>query len=298
MKSRIVREFLQSQMSSKHQQLDNSERTLQSYMTRSGVVSLDAETERVVKQLSQLEATRDALGVEIAAAQKTLSSLKAELAVQEPNVAKAMGESNDAYIKLLQSQIARLEVQRDLIVAQNTQETSVQVGMTADKLGDLDRQVAQLKKTLRSRTESFLGSVVPEGKDQNGSQGSAGVLGLFKQKIIEQQIELDGLAAKKEALDNVIVDYEQQFNQIPQKSIELAKLQRSRLSSEKLYLLVEEKFNEAAITETSELGSVNVIDPAVAPHEPISPRPLVNMALATILGLGAGVGDCSSTFSS
>ena len=76
MKSRVAREFLQSQLGTKHQQLDNAERTLQSYMTNSGVVSLDAETERVVKQLSQLEATRDGLDVEIASAQKTLSSLK------------------------------------------------------------------------------------------------------------------------------------------------------------------------------------------------------------------------------
>ncbi len=131
MKSRVVREFLQSQLGSKHQQLDNAERTLQSYMTRSGVVSLDAETDRVVKQLSQLEATRDGLEVDIASAQKTLASLKAELAVQEPNVAKAMGESNDAYIKLLQSQVARLEVQRDLIVSQNTEESATQV--TSDR---------------------------------------------------------------------------------------------------------------------------------------------------------------------
>ncbi len=56
----------------------------------------------------------------------------------------------------------------------------------------------------------------------------------------------------KVALNAVIAEYERQFNQIPEKSIELAKLQRARLSSEKLYLLVEEKFNEAAITETSE----------------------------------------------
>ena len=54
---------------------------------------------------------------------------------------------------------------------------------------------------------------------------------------------------------------EKKFNQIPRKSIELAKLQRSRLSSEKLYLLVEEKFNETAIKEKSQFatnGNVNI----------------------------------------
>ena len=57
----------------------------------------------------------------------------------------------------------------------------------------------------------------------------------MKQKIIEQQIELDGLKAKRGALDAVIGDYEQQFNQLPRRNIEMAKLQRSRLSIEKLH---------------------------------------------------------------
>ncbi|MBI4005108.1 MAG: thiol peroxidase [Gammaproteobacteria bacterium] len=79
-----------------------------------------------------------------------------------------------------------------------------------------------------------------------GGEGSASFVTQARQKIIEEQISLDGLAARKKALAVVIADYEKQFNQIPQKSIELARLQRARLSSEKLYLLVEEKFNEAA----------------------------------------------------
>ena len=130
-----------------------------------------------------------------------------------------------------------LKCRRDLIVSQNTEESATQVTLTADKLNDLDRQIAQLKKTLKSRTESFLGSVIPEGRETNGAQGSAGLLGQYKQRIIEQQIELDGLIAKKEALTNVIVDYEQQFNQIPRKSIRTCKAathtieQREALSS-------------------------------------------------------------------
>jgi len=44
-------------------------------------------------------------------------------------------------------------------------------------------------------------------------------------------------------------------------SIELARLQRARISTEKLYTLVEEKFNEASISEQSEFGYVDVIGP-------------------------------------
>ena len=86
----------------------------------------------------------------------------------------------------------------------------------------------------------------------------------------------------------MITDYEKRFNLIPKKSIDLAKLQRSRLSTEKLYLLIEEKFNEAAIQEKSEFGYVEVVDPALVPDKPIRPRKLLNLSLGGLLGFGFG----------
>jgi capsular exopolysaccharide synthesis family protein len=120
-------------------------------------------------------------------------------------------------------------------------------------------------------------------------EGSAGYLAQTKQKIIEQQIELGGLSARERALSSVIADYERQFNRIPQKSIDLARLQRARMSTEKLYLLIEEKYNEAAITEKSEFGYVDIIDPALVPTRPVSPKVVQNLILGILSGLGLGV---------
>jgi capsular exopolysaccharide synthesis family protein len=287
-KSRSLREFLQSQMESKHTSLDSTERAMQTYMRNSGVVSLDAEASKVVDQLSALEATRDGIEVDISTRAKTLNSLKQELATQEPAVAKAIGESNDTYIRLLQEQMARLQVQRDVVIAQNPELADEKI--YSEKLREIDAQIESLKKNLKARTEAYLTTLGP-GDRMNGAEGAtAGFLSQVKQRIIEQQIELDGLKARKDALGGVIKEYERQFNQIPQKSIELAKLQRARLSSEKLYLLVEEKYNEAAITETSELGYVSVMDPAAVPRSPVSPKIVINLLMGAMLGVFAGVG--------
>ena len=119
-------------------------------------------------------------------------------------------------------------------------------------------------------------------------EGSAAFLAQTKQKIIEQQIELGGLSARERALTSVIAEYEKQFNLIPKKSMDLARLQRSRLSNEKLYLLIEEKYNEAAITEKSEFGYLDIIDPAIVPIKPVSPKVGQNLILAVLVGLGLG----------
>jgi capsular exopolysaccharide synthesis family protein len=282
-RSRSVREFLQSQREAKKKVLDSAETSLQRYMQTSGTVALDDETKKVVEQLSQLEANRDAIAVEISSRQKTLDSYKSELARQEPAVARSIGESNDAYVRLLQEQLANLEVQRDVIIAQNPSLMGRKI--YDDKLKEINEQITSLKARLQSRTSQFLKSIVPSA----AGEGSAGYLAQTRQKVIEQQIELDGLAARERALSAVISSYEDQFGRIPQKSIDLARHQRARLSSEKLYLLVEEKFNEASITEKSEFGYVDIVDPAIVLIKPVSPKVLLNLIVGVVLGLGLGL---------
>ena len=283
-RSRAVREFLQTQGASKKQALDTTETALQAYMHNSGTVSLDDETKKVVEQLSQLEANRDAIQVDMKSREKTLASYKEELARQEPAVARSIGESNDSYVRLLQEELAKLEVQRDVIIAQNPQMIGQKIYL--DKLNETERQITSLKEKLQSRTSEFLKSLVPS---LPGGEGSAAFLAQTKQKIMEQQIELGGLSARERALSSVIADYEKQFNRIPKKSMDLARLQRARLSNEKLYTLIEEKYNEAAITEKSEFGYVDIIDAALVPGKPVSPKVAQNMILAVLAGLGLGL---------
>ncbi len=125
--------------------------------------------------------------------------------------------------------------------------------------------------------------MLPGTGNQAGGGGS--FLAEAKQRIIEQSIELQALDARKNALDGVIQDYEKKFNQIPKKSMDLARLQRTKMSNEKLYLLVEEKYNKAAIQEKSEFGYVNVVDPAVVPVKPVGTRLRVFLVFGFIAGL-------------
>ena len=287
-RSRAAREFLDTQLKVRKSSLDESEGTLQKYMEQKGIVSLDDEAKKVIDQLATLEAQRDAADIELQALSKTLTSYQEELAKQEPNVAKAIGEANDPYIRLLQEQLAMLEVRRDVTVAQNP--TYVGQDIYTQKLKEIDNQINALREKLRKRTEEFLLSLLPGQRSTGSSNDPASFLSEAKQKIIETQIQIQSLQSKKDALQVVLTQYERHFESIPQKSIQYARLQRARLSSEKLYLLVEEKFNEASIKEKSEFGYIFVIDPAIVPLAPVSPKVRLNLLLGAILGLGLGIG--------
>ena len=285
-RSRAVREFLHSQLNTREQSLDTAEGELQKYMETQGIVSLDDEARKVIEQLSALEATRDATDIQIQSLTKTLSSYQEELAKVEPNVAKAMGEANDPYIRQMQDQLAKLEVQRDVTISQNPNVAGQDI--FTQKLKEIDAQIVALRKNLQQRTDEYLKSILP-GTTIATQNDPTAYLSQVKLKIVETKIEQQSLIAKKRSLSEVIGQYEQQFNKIPQKSIEYARLQRSRLSNEKLFLLVEEKYNEAAIKEQSEFGYIDIIDPAVVPLNPVSPKKRLNLLLGALLGLGLGI---------
>lgn len=282
MRSRSVREFLQSQLQAKQETLAQAEDSLQTYMERTGLISLDQEASRIVSQLSKFEAERDGGDIELKSLATTLQLYKDQLATQEPALARSIGNAVDPYIRLLQSQIAQWEVQKDVTVAQNPNVVGQQIYI--DKLKEIDAQIAALRSKLKQRTDEYLRSVLPgQGSD------AASYVSQMKAQIISNQIQQQSLLAKKEALAKYIAEYEREFERIPEKSMQLARLQRVRLSNEKLYLLVQDKFNESAISEQSEFGYVDIIDAAVAPGAPVSPNMNQNLMLGAIIGLALGI---------
>jgi len=283
-RSRSFREFLESQARDKKKSLEETEVSLQNYMEHQGIVSLDDESKRLIDQLASLEAKRDETDITLRQMQNTLASYQEQLPQQETNVARVVGEASDTYIRQMQEQLARLEVQRDVTVVQNP--SSVGREMLNERVKEIDQQIAALRLKLQKRTDDFLRTLTPA---QGTAADAAGYLKSVKQKIIETAIEVQALQSKKAALNESIRDYESKFDRIPGKSVGLARLQRSRLSNEKLYLMVEEKFNEANITEQSNIGYVEIIEAAKIPRLPSSPQPLVNLAIGVIMGLVFGI---------
>ncbi|MEZ4689397.1 MAG: GNVR domain-containing protein [Ignavibacteria bacterium] len=84
--------------------------------------------------------------------------------------------------------------------------------------------------------------------------------------------------------------YEEQFSKLPTQSIEFAKLERKKKATEKLYLILEEKFQEAKINERIKLGTVLVIAPGIEAARPSKPNRVLIVFMGVLLGLASGLG--------
>lgn len=286
-RSRSVREFLEGRLGEQRGQLAVTENSLKKYMETSGVVSLDGESNRVVTELSTLEGKRNALAIEIESLRRKITALEKELGQQGAVAPSVTAQADDAYIRRLQDQIAGYEIQRDLMITKNDPAVLNQEE-NKNRLKEIDSQLAALRSKLEKRTSDLVNSFL--GSNTGTGQGDAvGNIRTLKTALVESRIQLEGLLTQQKPLKEAIAQYEGRFSRIPRQSIEFARLQRERLGAERLYTLVEEKYNESAITEKSEFGNVDIIEEPEPSFVPVSPVLSMNLLLGLVIGLGVGI---------
>ena len=112
-------------------------------------------------------------------------------------------------------------------------------------------------------------------------------------KLIDQLILLrteTNLLTKNNELSKTIKVYENQLEALPSIYLKLTRLERDKIILDETYALMKSKYEEAKISEASQLGKVRVIDYAIPEFENISPIFLSTIIIFFIAGLILGIG--------
>lgn len=104
------------------------------------------------------------------------------------------------------------------------------------------------------------------------------------------QIEIQSLQAKVNALGEVIKQYNVDFEKLPRKGIELARLERKRQSCQKLYTMLEEEYQRARVAEESQFGNAEIVDRAIPQISPIGISKSLLLIMAALGGFSIGLG--------
>lgn len=96
-------------------------------------------------------------------------------------------------------------------------------------------------------------------------------------------------AARMEALAQEIIAMEQRLALVPEREMVLASLLREQTVLEQTFMLLRSRYEDVRIAEAMRTSNVAVIDPAVPSPRPVSPRPLLNLALAAFFGVFLGL---------
>jgi tyrosine-protein kinase Etk/Wzc len=268
-----IRTFLERQTAEKLNELNNAEDSLKNFQERRGIVALDAQSNALIEQLAKLDAQRDAAKIDLMTSNEVLNQYKNELKKQDPHLAEYLeSQTSKAYIEALQKQIAELQMNRDLALANRNSKLDVSA-----KVKGYNDRITELNEKLNASINDIKAGAFAGSPDQIKS---------LAQKLIEEEVKNHSYSIKLKELQAIISKYERNFNRLPNASIEYAQYQRERESKQQLYLLVEQKYQEAIINELAQPGNAVIIGVGRIPDKPSKP----NRILIILIGLIAGFG--------
>jgi polysaccharide biosynthesis transport protein len=255
--ARSTAKVLREQLDSLTRELDVSENALQKFREKNQVVSLPDEATSDVQQFALLQADRQSIASEA----RSLATLMRYVDSQASHT-KADDPAPSPYRRLLAFPT----------LLKNPAATEL-----LHSLATIDDERTAL---LTRRT--------PKDPD---------VLTLTdREHQIEDEVRtiattyLQGLQAQSASDDSSLSQYRGKMGSIPAKEIEFARLSRQPRVLDSLYIALQSRLKEAEVAEAVDNPSLQLMDPAVTPVEPIRPKPLLWLAAAVVLGLMFGLG--------
>lgn len=274
-----VREFLEQKLEEVEHDLTRSEDALRRYKEENQVAALDAETQKLIGQMAEFESLYQEAATSLEANMKRLDYLKSQLDENQKNMMEKTDFSSPV-IQELEKQLAEW-VGRRAVLDQQLKEA----GYTSGEVNQA-RELDQKIRGLQDKITLEIRKLVATGRTLNPLEFSETLFA----GILEIEAENKSLKAKTGALKILVDGYNETLNQLPEKTLKLARLEREAGVNNTIFMMLREKHEENRIVEAGQIGSVRIIDRAEPPEHPIKPRKKMNLLLGFVLGLGLGVG--------
>ncbi|MGF6238996.1 MULTISPECIES: polysaccharide biosynthesis tyrosine autokinase [Paraburkholderia] len=118
------------------------------------------------------------------------------------------------------------------------------------------------------------------------------------QRFMADSPEVATVDAQLAALSAEKTRFEDHFKTLPGSEREAVSLQRDAKVAEEIYVALLNKTQELSITRAGTIGNVHIVDEALVPSAPVSPKSGLIISAGALLGIIAGVGFafCRRTF--
>ncbi len=289
-----AREFVEKQVEQRRQELEALERQWEAFARARQVVRLGPQGERLVAEVAQLEAQRDAARFQLEQEKSALQFIEQELRKLEPGLVGELVKSRqvstlEAQIDALSKKIAELKVQAEQYYVFNPKLRGNEEKLGDQQLVEIVRQIEHFEK----QREQLQAQLVKEMIGRDAQAPASEPLSYVEQlraRRIEKQLAIQELERQIEAFNQELSKYEDQLARLPRQQIELEQLERRRAMAEQWYTTFVQELQRIMIAEQSELGYVKIVSSAFVPTVPVRPNRAQNIVLGILIGLGLGIG--------
>ncbi|RZB30185.1 MAG: hypothetical protein SRB1_02465 [Desulfobacteraceae bacterium Eth-SRB1] len=243
-----AKKFIESQLTAVKEKLRNSEDAVRDFREENNLISLSAQTSRILGQMTALQVNYE----KSLENYKKINTIEKQLegAGDKPLTSKTsyyISEVSGLY-KSLNDRLVQLMLKRDSLLLIYTEKYP---------------QVVEINEQIREIVVNMTAQ-------------------LFSQKKI--------LGESIKTLKKKIDEMDEQIKALPEKGLELARLeQKVRLNGE-VYTLLEKKYQESLIKEAEKIEEVQIVKPALEPVKPINPpNTMATGVVGTLVGLILGI---------
>lgn len=266
-----IKEFLKTQKQEKNEELMIAEENIRIYQVQAGGIELDQQARSTIETLTKFDTQKNSVKIDLSIERRKLEEYRKELAKRDPSLTNYFDlQSAQPSIEMLQKEIAKIETQRAIALSGNSSQTNKE-----KLLNDYDYKLQELRKKLNSDIAAYQSKVYAASPTEMKE---------LSQRIFESEVRVQSLQAQDYQLSQVLGEYEKDFQALPKRSLDLARLEREKLSLEKLFTVLENKYQEALLNEQSVPGNVLVLSSARVPDVPAKP----NRIRIALIGLMAG----------
>lgn len=268
-------DFLKEQLDIVKGKLKNSEQRIKNFKESEGFVSLPEETNILIQNVARFETQYNELMFQYEAMNKKIDFLKKELDDKSKRLLEDITKNVTPEIAQFRREIGKLQ---DRIL---TLEVSNKPGSDKVILG-LKEKIKEYEKEIAKRA-NIIASNQDAGLDPVQTKSNIII------KIFDAQAEQMSYKAQADAIKVFVDQYNSKINVLPEKTLELARLERNYKINESTYMMLEKKYNENSISLAGQVGSARIVDEAITPKSPFKPNRPLYITAGLVGGLALGI---------
>jgi capsular exopolysaccharide synthesis family protein len=261
--------YIEVQIWKTEKELREKEESLKDYQQKNRIVEISDESDLQMGKLSTLEMALQNTGIEIVENDERLNQLRIMLKREDLYVEQSFTFDNTLEAKLIQ--------------------LNVELANAQAEYGDEHRRVKFLKESIRQLTD-----LAKQNQDGEIKISSIKSLNENRQKLLQEynsiKVEGEALRSRKAAYENVIKNMNETIRQIPEKHLIYRRLKRDKENIEKIYELLQTKFQEQRIRYEMQSADVVQWEAAVVPRAPIPQGSRFDFLIMIFVGLVVGIG--------
>jgi len=256
-------------------QLHASEESLRAFQLQSGITSLPEQNQALVDQLSELQLDFEKAGVQLASANKQVSSLEAMLKTKPERIEKETRSVQNLALSQLKPQVMQLKAERAQLLSRYQPDSLM--------IRQIDAKVAEAQKIIDHEDQL---EVQERSTDLNP------VWVTVDTNLATARTSAETLQAGQKDLAARIAQTQQRIAQMVNIGVELGRLQRQVQTDSDAYLTYTRKSEEARVAQglnTSKILNVSVSRPPEVPLRPALPIVWLNLLVGIVLAIGLGM---------